>query len=239
MAAQPKKWLRVWLMPLAILGAVLAWRSGWIVLPREYDPFAPLHVADPRTIVTGFKLRRLRSDDGYCSLSLESSQLDYLPVADMSREEGCVLLNTVRVARSHLRFNASFVASCPLAVSYAMFEHHGLQPLARKHFGQEVDSVSHLGSYACRNVRGSARRSEHATANALDLAALTLRDGRRIDVRRHWQKDTKSEAAEAAFLRDLRNEACRFFRIVLGPDYNAAHHDHFHLGVGSGFTICR
>lgn len=229
----------VWLILIVVLGAVLAWRLGWITLPREYDPFAPLYVADPPTFITGFKLRRLRRDAEYCSLSLETSQLDYLPVADMSREEGCVLLNAVRVARSNLRFNSSFVASCPLGVAYAMFEQHSLQPLAQRHFGQEVSGVTHLGSYVCRNVRGGTRRSEHATANALDLAALTLKDGRRIDIRRHWSKDKSSQAAEAAFLRDLRDGACRFFRVVLGPDYNAAHHDHFHLGVGSGFTICR
>lgn len=229
----------LWLLPISIAGAVLAWLSGWITLPREYDPFMPLHVADPPTFVTAFKLRRLRRNADYCSLSLETSQLDYLPVADMSREEGCVLLNAVRVAGSNLRFNSSFVASCPLAMAYAMFEYHALQPLAQQHFGKEVVGVTHFGSFVCRNIRGSTRRSEHATANALDFAALTLSDGRRITVKDDWAAEEDVKDRNAAFLRDLRDEACRFFRVVLSPDFDAAHHDHFHLGVGSGFGICR
>ncbi len=39
-------------------------------------------------------------------------------------------------------------------------------------------------------------------------------------------------------LRDARRGACRFFDGVLGPDYNAAHRDHFHLETG-GFGMCR
>ena len=44
--------------------------------------------------------------------------------------------------------------------------------------------------------------------------------------------------ADAAFLRAVRDGACRWFDAVLGPDYNAAHADHFHFDRGGG-RICR
>jgi hypothetical protein len=44
------------------------------------------------------------------------------------------------------------------------------------------------------------------------------------------------EAAD--FLREVRDGSCRLFTGVLGPDYNAAHHDHFHLDMGS-WQMCR
>ncbi|MDH5833499.1 extensin family protein [Luteimonas kalidii] len=43
---------------------------------------------------------------------------------------------------------------------------------------------------------------------------------------------------EAAFLRAVRDGACQWFDAVLGPDYNAAHADHFHFDRGGG-RICR
>nr|MBA3526869.1 extensin family protein [Sphingomonas sp.] len=47
----------------------------------------------------------------------------------------------------------------------------------------------------------------------------------------------------AAFLREVRDGACRLFPTVLSPDYNAAHRDHLHLDVANrgtaGWTLCR
>lgn len=233
----------LWLLPLLLAsGLALAWQQGWLRPPRAYDPFAPLHVADTPTFVTGIKLRRLNQPE-YCHAALATTQLDLAPVADHDGGGECRLNDAVRIAASGsetgLRFGASFLASCPLAVAWAMFERHALQPLAQQHFGARVTQLHHLGSYACRNVRGGSRRSEHARANALDIAAVTLSDGRRIAIRQDWLSLPRAQQpAEAAFLRDLRDGACRFFRTVLGPDYNAAHADHLHVDMG-GFNICR
>jgi len=36
------------------------------------------------------------------------------------------------------------------------------------------------------------------------------------------------------FLRAARDDACKIFRVVLGPDYNKAHEDHLHVDMGGG-----
>jgi hypothetical protein len=77
-------------------------------------------------------------------------------------------------------------------------------------------------------------RSQHATANAIDVAAFTLEDGRKISVRRNWH----GNSPESRFLRSVHDGACRYFRVTLGPAYNAAHADHFHLDRGI-FWTCR
>jgi len=110
-----------------------------------------------------------------------------------------------------------------------------VQPAAEQMLGVKVASVQHFGSYSCRNMRGSAAmRSEHARANALDISGFTLTTGRQISVARHWAGD----GAEARFLRAVHSGACRTFRAALGPDYNAAHRDHFHYDRGL-FAGCR
>jgi hypothetical protein len=92
-----------------------------------------------------------------------------------------------------------------------------------------------MGRYACRNVAGTNRRSAHSRAEAIDVSAFVLVDGRRISVENGWQGGS---AKEREFLRVIQKSACKRFGTVLGPDYNAAHRDHFHLETG-GQQFCR
>ena len=75
---------------------------------------------------------------------------------------------------------------------------------------------------------------EQAGPNALDMAGCTLPDGRHLSLLRGCEEN----GPRAAFLQNLRDEACRYFSVVLGPAYNAAHADHFHLDNGAS-RLCR
>ncbi|WP_311950751.1 extensin-like domain-containing protein [Halomonas piscis] len=224
---------------LVLIAIGVALDKGLWEVPREWNPFAPLRIRDPVTPVTGWKTSRLNGDREGCLAALErlpDSSLDYLALEDYTPVPDCPLTNVVRLNASGVAFNRRFVASCPLALGWLMFEHHVLQPAAREHLGSPVSRVEHYGSFACRNVYGrkNARRSAHATADALDVAAFGLEDGRRISVLEGWQHEDE----RGRFLRALHRGACRHFATVLGPDYNAAHANHFHLAMG-GFGACR
>lgn len=222
----------LWLTVLALIAISAV--VGWRYLPPQYNPFAPLHVTDPLTVMTEFKLRRLRNNAEYCRAALLTAPLRTTPRPDAGSAE-CPLPNAVQVQSAGIPLSSSFLASCPLAVSYALWEGHVLQPLAQQHFGQDIRRVTHLGSYACRNVRGGTRQSEHASANAIDISGITLSDGRSISVEKHWTED----GAAGAFLRALHRRSCNVFTMALGPAYDAAHHNHFHFGMGGRFGLCR
>nr|WP_246742525.1 extensin family protein [Microvirga splendida] len=168
---------------------------------------------------------------------LDGAPLSHTAVPDRDSGDGCGLSNAVEVSRSSVGFNRSFTATCPLTVAWALFERHALLPAAREHLGQEVVRVTHFGTYACRNInhRAGGRRSEHATANAIDIAGFVLADGQQVTVKGDW---SGGDGRREAFLRALRDGACRFFDVVLSPDYNEAHHDHFHFDMGS-YRACR
>nr|WP_246407887.1 extensin family protein [Microvirga lupini] len=168
---------------------------------------------------------------------LDGSPVSHRAVPDRAPEEGCGLSNAVEVSRSSVGLNGGFTATCPLTVAWALFEQHVLRPAAQEHLSQEVVRVAHLGTYACRNInhRAGGRRSEHATANAIDIAGFVLASGQQVTVRGDW---TGGDQNREAFLRALRDGACRFFDVVLSPDYNEAHHDHFHFDMGS-YRACR
>jgi hypothetical protein len=117
--------------------------------------------------------------------------------------------------------------SCAIAASLTLWEWEIVQPAALRHFGRPVTRSDHYGSYSCRRISGRASSgwSEHATADAIDIAGFRLADGTRITVARDWT----AQGAKAAFLHDVRDGACRLFATTLSPDYNAAHADHLHF----------
>lgn len=218
-----------------IVGVAVYWR-GWVQLPPAWNPWAPLDVRQAPNWLTPYKLGRLQADPLRCEQALATSSLRYTPQADSATDARCPLRDVVRVQGGDIRLSSSFVATCPLAVAFALFERYQLQPAAQAIFGQPVTQIDHLGSFACRNVynRSAGRLSQHASANALDIAAFRLADGRRVSVLADWPgKDDK-----AGFLRRISAGACRSFSTVLGPDYNAAHRNHLHLDMG-GWSVCR
>ncbi|WP_439853651.1 extensin-like domain-containing protein [Pseudomonas yamanorum] len=211
------------------------WR-GWVPLPDDWNPWAPLDVRASPNLLTRFKLGRLQDDPALCDQVLKTSGLRVTHQADSPADAACPLRNTLRVQGAEVGLSSSFLASCPLAVAFALFERHSLQPAAQAVFGQTVTRVDHLGSFACRNIynRADGRLSQHASANALDIAGFSLADGRTISVLKDWPGDGES----ARFLRQVRDGACKDFNVVLSPDYNAAHRNHFHLDMGR-WWVCR
>jgi hypothetical protein len=113
--------------------------------------------------------------------------------------------------------------------------------------GSRVTGLEHYGTNNCRRIGGGrdGNWSEHATGNAIDIAAFKLADGRRIVVRRDWAQPEADGVAdsEAMFLRQVRDAACQEFATVLSPDYNAAHADHLHLDQAprgaAAWSFCR
>ncbi len=219
---------------LVAVGLGLAVWRGDVVVPDRWNPWAPLDVTAPPGVLTPFKLGLLEHDGDLCRAALASSDLTWTPLPDRSSDVGCGLTDAVRLTDAGPDIGEPLTATCRLAVAWALFERHELQPAARAEMGADVTGIGHYGTHVCRNIAGSARRSEHATANALDIASLTLSDGRTVSVRRHWDDD----GARGRFLRRVRDGACRYFDVVLGPDYNAAHADHFHVDTGR-FSTCR
>ncbi|ELV2844140.1 extensin family protein [Enterobacter cloacae subsp. cloacae] len=222
------------LLIVFILVAVATVGYRW--LPSHYNPFTPLSLDDPPGLITQYKLRRL-TPEACASLLSQANQKALIrtqPVADSAG--ACPLHNVVRVRDfGPVSLNSSFLASCPLALSSALFVSQQARPLTRTWTGSELVRIEHLGSYACRNIyhRPDARRSEHATAEALDISAFRLANGERVTILHGW-RSTKTQP----WLQALLTASCGYYGNGLGPEYNAAHANHFHLGM-RGFGLCR
>lgn len=222
---------------LVLLCALLVAGRSWLAEHPEHNPWAPLNLNDPPGWATRSKISALRSAPAECRAVLERSQVAFevLPAAGegQCRREDRTVLNEALLAPS------ATPTTCAIGAGFELWWRQGVQPAAEELLGSPVARVEHLGAFSCRRLygRNTGPWSEHATGNALDIAAFVLEDGRRISVQGDWTNKGK----KAVFLRRVREEACRVFGTVLSPDYNAAHSDHFHLdqaarGLGA---VCR
>ena len=119
--------------------------------------------------------------------------------------------------------------ACPIVSVLDRWLADSVQPAAQRWFGARVVEIKQISAYSCRGMNGnpSAHISEHAFGNALDIAAFTLADGRRISVKDGW----KGMPEEQGFLRDVQAGACQQFNTVLAPGSNRFHYDHIHVDL--------
>jgi hypothetical protein len=171
-----------------------------------------------------------------CFADLGARRASFTPLPDQYFGAGCATVQTVRLFSlasdtAQMSLTNLGPVACPLANTFAAWARYGVDRAARQMLGSPLVRIETMGSYACRTVAGSDRLSAHATGNAIDVSGFVLADGRRITVLGQWYAGT---LAEQAFLRAIHASACRRFGTVLGPDYNPAHRNHFHVEVAAG-----
>src|SRR5262249_2646596 len=119
--------------------------------------------------------------------------------------------------------------ACPIVSALDHWISESVQPAAMRWFGQPVVEIKQISAYSCRGMNGdpNAHISEHAFGNALDVAAFTLADGRRVVVETGWH----GAPEEQGFLRDVQGAACQQFTTVLAPGSNKYHYNHIHVDL--------
>lgn len=209
--------------------------AGCNIAPED-NPWTPLSLEQPIGWATRMKFAALDDDSAQCRAALATAmELTYRGGAPDAGTERCPLRDAVAIEASTISYGQELAASCRLAAAIYLWEREVVRPAAQMHLQTSVTRIDTFGTFACRNVygRSEGRLSEHASANALDVAGFRLEDGRSISVLDDWS----GEGPEAAFLREVRDGSCRIFNGVFGPEYNAAHANHLHLDMGR-YRIC-
>jgi len=201
--------------PVALLLALTLAACG----SRERPPAAP------RASIATVPVR----ETAQCLADLRGMSVAYRVLPDTDSGNGCGLSGAVQLVEIGVPVTGLGAVRCGEARAFSAWIRNAVAPAAWQILGSELASVQSMGSYACRNVVGTARgdrRSGHAIANAIDVGGVTLKDGRRISVAGDW---TSQDPAVQRFFATIHGSACRRFGTVLSPAYNAAHRDHLHL----------
>ena len=220
-------------LAIAIAAAlVLAAVSGRALLDR----FAPFDLERPPDRFTGLHLYLLRRDPAACFAALDRGKVDYVPAPVRPIENGCDYEDAAILRHAAVSYGGDLLLRCAALVPLLLWQRSVVEPTAQQAFGEKVAAIRNYGTYSCRNINHAPdeRRSQHATANAIDVSGFQLADGTRVSIARDWQ----DAGAKGRFLHAVRDGACRFFGVVLSPDYNALHRGHFHLDA-SRWHVCR
>ncbi len=213
--------------PISLTAPGVTPEQGQIELPPEGTPeLAEQGVRQP------YGAQTYPSRDRYSAPSSESAGSAYPPQAAplprLGPSVGPAQGNSVD-AFGPVAVKPVATLACPIVSVLDRWLADSVQPAAMRWFGQRVVEIRQISAYSCRGMNGnpSAHISEHAFGNALDIAAFTLADGRRISVRDGW----KGMPEEQGFLRDVQAAACQHFTTVLAPGSNAYHYDHIHVDL--------
>lgn len=214
----------------------LAIHFGLVRVPPNTIPWQTPKLDARPGLFVHLQMQGLLHNRQACLAALDhAAELSYSRVTDKSDGAGCGFDDVVRLDRTPVAFNEPPDVTCSLAAALYWWQ-RDLQTIAAFELHTTIKRIDQEGSYDCRNVDHAAfgPRSEHATANAIDIEAFETTDGRRITVKDDWGKPTP----EGNFLRAAHDSACQVFGEVLGPDYNSLHAGHFHLDEAA-WTMCR
>jgi hypothetical protein len=125
------------------------------------------------------------------------------------------------------------VIDCSLAVS--------LDEAGRYLRALGLDKATFSSAYSRRNVRGTNRPSKHSYGLAIDVHTFAGGEVGALRIDRDYEQGLGDEVdcigapltQGGAVLKILQCQLVRsgLFYLVLSPDYDDAHHDHFHLEV--------
>lgn len=222
---------------LAIVFAALAGSAIYVAANFEklLDRYAPFDLREEPNWLISMQLYYLRASPEKCFAVLSRSEVVFRRQTYPLNDRGCGFDDGVLLTKQSVRYGNNVLLRCAAAASLVLWEQHVLQQEAERVMKKKVRAISTFGTFSCRNVnhQKEGRLSQHATANAIDIASFTFEDGSTASVLKDWNKGERGE-----FLRGVRDGACRFFGGVLSPEFNAAHANHFHFDMG-GRKICR
>ncbi|HEY5832222.1 MAG TPA: extensin family protein [Hyphomicrobiaceae bacterium] len=140
-------------------------------------------------------------------------------LAEPTRHQQCgapapVFVKRIGSGASKIEINPPAELNCPMVVSLHAWVEGTLQPAAREALGTTIVRLRNASGYSCRarngNPLGTDKLSEHALANAIDIAGFITADGRTVDVSRGWgltERDKReAERVAAARAKDGKEE---------------------------------
>jgi len=183
-----------------------------------------------------------REDGAACRDALKAAGFKFTAYPDKGQPEknGCGIPHAVVVTKgpTGIAYSPPITVDCSFARALESVERI-VQEEAETHLGSRITKIGNLGGFACRprNSKKGGSLSAHAFGSAVDISAFHPAKGTPAIIVRDYGEPKRPSAAQEsrrnflhAVFRRLRRGADLTYAV--GPDFNAAHRDHFHLDRG-------
>ena len=176
-----------------------------------------------------------------CRLALTDAIAIAPSIPDIHGAGGCGGEDLVRLEaivlpdKRQVSVKPAAILRCKMASALADWIRADIAPLATS-LGSTISDLDNFDSFECRgrNRVAGAMLSEHGRANALDVRAFKLANGRSISL---TDRTVPRELRETVL-----HSVCARFSTVLGPGSDWYHEDHIHLDLmerRSNYRICQ
>ncbi len=157
----------------------------------------PLPIRDPRRTslgdvkVTEWPAIDIQKAMEFCQKILKNIPVTFEPVPPI-RKGSCgspapILLKSIGT-NPVVTITPPANINCKMAKALHTWLVQKAQPQAKKFLKAPISKIRNIASYSCRNRYSNPLKkiSEHAFANALDIAGFTTTDGQDIDILKNW-----------------------------------------------------
>lgn len=185
---------------LATIGLIMATQQG-----KSQEHSAPGEIEIPerkpakltKTTKTAVKedvwsAEQIAKAKATCTKLFASRKLTFEPLKPIKKgvcgDPAPVKLTAVGAGTTQVKIIPPATVNCDMAAKIAdWFENH-VQPEAKKTVKADIAAIKNVASYACRRRYGNPKKrmSEHAFANALDIAAFKISGGKVITLVKDW-----------------------------------------------------
>lgn len=186
------------------------------------------------------------ADADPCYDELNSLGITYSREIAPETDEVCrvaspVRLTSITTPNGSIELPGRPLLRCGFAKIFAQWAGDIAAPLSLGISGQELVAITTGPGFQCRERRGdtTAKISEHAFGNAIDIASLVLANKDQVQI----SEISDKASPHLRLLGALRIAACGYFTTVLGPGSNSAHESHLHFDLGlhgktTNYRIC-
>lgn len=202
--------------------SLLSTLPAWLITALRLDVPVDGEVMRPPDEIVACEQRLINS-----GVKFKPSRIALHPSPDGSFICGAPQVVRYERGPGNIRYSSKAKMACPLALAFAEFELI-IQEEARAHLGQEVEKITHVGTYNCREmVLYDDFVSEHSYANGMDIKSFELADGTELTISKDYLDDDPGGEFLRALAKRIYDEGV--FSVVMTPNADSLHKNHLHV----------
>jgi hypothetical protein len=201
----------------------------------DVAPLVPAKPITPKNTPSPIAPALPKADAAACYAALTKLGVTFTANAPYEQNGSCKVVNPVqlksyKVNNANIGFPDHPILNCAFSLQFLNFIRDNANPAIAAKTSSQLAKLYTGPGFVCRGRNGdtSAKLSEHASGNAVDIERIQLADGRIVLVKDAISTSTK----DYDVLTTMRHAACAYFTTVIGPGANEAHASHFHFDLG-------